>query len=324
MNDTPSTRHLIDPQLLPGLEMLPTFEFNVESLPAIRSGLEGLSTSSIELPITPIEKVIDGPDGPLEVFWFDPTPNDKRRPCMLHIHGGGMVIGSVRQMPHGAASLAASLNIPVASVEYRLAPETPFPGPQEDCFAALLWLATNSEELGIDPERLGITGESAGGGLAAAVAQMSRDRDGPKLVAQVLVYPMLDHRVGGVGDPWRNRHTGEFVWTRSSNQFGWEALRGDYAPNDTRKGWFSPSLATDLGDLPPAWIGVGNLDLFFDEGLEYARRLVDAGVPVELHSYPGAFHGFDMMGGARIARAFAHDMLHGAARLLGLPVPTEA
>lgn len=324
MTDAPSTRHLIDPQLLPALEMLPTFEFNAESLPAIRSGIGSLSASPTELPITPVEKVIDGPDGPLEVFWFDPTPNDKNRPCLLHIHGGGMVIGSARQMPHGAASLAASLNIPVASVEYRLAPETPFPGAQEDCFAALLWLATNSEELGLDPQRLGITGESAGGGLAAAVAQMSRDRGGPKLIAQVLVYPMLDHRVGGVGDPWRNRHTGEFVWTRGSNQFGWEALRGDYAANDASKGWFSPSLADDLADLAPAWIGVGNLDLFFDEDLDYARRLVDAGVPVELHTYPGAFHGFNMMGDARVSRAFARDMLHGAARLLGLPPPTEA
>lgn len=324
MTDTPSTRHLIDPDLLPALEMLPTFEFNAESLPAIRAGIGRLTESPMELPIAPIEKVIDGPDGPIEVFWYDPAPGEKKRPVVLHIHGGGMVIGSARQMPHGAASLAANLGAPVASVEYRLAPETPFPGPQEDCYAALLWLAANSEELGIDPGRIGVTGESAGGGLAAAVAQMTRDRGGPKLAAQILVYPMLDHRVGSSGDPWRNRHTGEFIWTRGSNRFGWEALRGEYLADDARKGWFSPSLADDLVGLAPAWIGVGNLDLFFDEDLDYARRLVDCGVPVELHTYPGAFHGFNMMADARVSKDFSRDMLHGAARLLGLSTETHA
>jgi acetyl esterase/lipase len=222
-------------------------------------------------------------------------------------------------MPQSAASLAAVLNIPVASVEYRLAPEAPFPRPQEDCYSALIWLDANSGALGIDPARIGITGESAGGGLAAAVALMSRDRGGPKLAAQLLVYPMLDHRVGGLDDPWCNRHTGEFVWTRKTNQFGWESLRGNYVPQDAAKGWFSPSLADDLSGLPPTWIGVGNLDLFFDENLDYARRLVDAGVAVELHAYPGAFHGFNIMAEASVTKSFAQDLRHAALRLLGLP-----
>lgn len=272
-----------------------------------------------ELPVEPTEKLIEGPGGTLEVLWFDPAPGERDRPCLLHIHGGGMVVGSARQMQQGAANLAASLNIPVASVDYRLAPETPFPGPQEDCYSALVWLEDNSDTLGIDRTRIGITGESAGGGLAAAVAQMSRDRGGPRLAAQILVYPMLDHRVGGAGDPWRNRHTGEFVWTRTSNQFGWESLRSDYVPDDSSKGWFSPSLADDLSDLPPAWIGVGNLDLFLDENLDYARRLVDAGVPVELHIYPGAFHGFNMMADATVTQNFARDRRDAALRLLASP-----
>lgn len=323
MNHGSPTRHLIDPELLPVLEMLPAFEFNAQTLPAIREGMGSLA-APVAPPIAPVVKSIDGPDGPIEVFWYDPSPGEQGpekqgRPALLHIHGGGMVIGSARQMPHGPSNLAASIGVPVASVEYRLAPETPFPGPQEDCYAALLWLAANSAELGIDPQRIGVTGESAGGGLAAAVAQMARDRSGPKLAAQILIYPMLDHRVGGNSDPWRNRHTGEFVWTRDSNQFGWASLRGDYDAGDASKGWFSPSLADDLAGLPPAWIGVGNLDLFFDEDLDYARRLVDAGVPVELHAYPGAFHGFDMMSGSRVAKDFARDMVAGTARLLGLP-----
>lgn len=318
MTAAPSTRHLIDPELLPVLEMLPAFEFSAETLPAIRGGAGGRMVAPIELPVAPVEKVIEGPDGPIEVFWYDPSPGAKDRPALLHIHGGGMVIGSARLMQQGPSALAASLDVPVASVEYRLAPDTPFPGPQEDCYAALVWLAKTAAELGVDPDRIGITGESAGGGLAASVAQMARDRAGPKLVAQILTYPMLDHRVGGERDPWRNRHTGEFIWTRSSNQFGWESLRGDYSADDARKGWFSPSLAEDLAGLPPTWIGVGNLDLFFDENLDYARRLVDAGVPVELHAYPGAFHGFNMLAGSRVVQDFGRDMLSGAARLLGL------
>ncbi|MET0180819.1 MAG: alpha/beta hydrolase [Novosphingobium sp.] len=314
----PDTRHLVDPELLPVLEQLPQFEFSAETLAAIRTGLGERFMPVAEPPIAPVEKVIEGPAGPLEVFLFDPSPGARDRPALLHIHGGGMIIGSARAAPHGPSSFAASLGVPVASVEYRLAPETPFPGPQEDCFAALRWLADEADALGVDPQRIAVIGESAGGGLAAAVAHMARDRGGPALAGQVLIYPMLDHRVGGDADPWRNRHTGEFVWTRGSNRFGWEALRGDYRPDDERKGWFSPSLAADLSGLPPAWIGVGNLDLFFDEDLDYARRLVDAGVPVELHAYPGAFHGFNMGEGSRVAKAFARDMIGGTARLLGL------
>lgn len=301
------------------LEMIPAFEFNAETLPLIRSGVGGNAPSVAEPAIAPVRTVIAGPGGPLEVFWYDPSPGAADRPALLHMHGGGMVIGSAAQMQLGPAKLATSLGAPVASVEYRLAPETPFPGPQEDCYAALGWLANGAGELGVDPARIGVTGESAGGGLAAAVAQMARDRGGPRVAAQILTYPMIDHRVGGDADPWRNRHTGEFIWSRASNQFGWEALRGDYPADDARKGWFSPSLADDLAGLPPAWIGVGNLDLFFDENLDYARRLVDAGVPVELHAYPGAFHGFDMTDSSRVARDFARDMLQGARRLLGLP-----
>jgi acetyl esterase/lipase len=268
-------------------------------------------------PIKPVEKVVEGPDGPIELFWYDPTPAAKDRPALLHIHGGGMVIGSARHAQEGPSTLAARLGIAVASVEYRLAPETPFPGPQEDCYAALVWLADSAVELGIDLQRIGIIGESAGGGLAAGVAQMARDRNGPALAAQILVYPMIDHRVGGEADPWRNRHTGEFIWTRESNQFGWESLRGGYAVNDDRRGWFSPSLAMDLARLPPAWIGVGSLDLFLDENLDYARRLIDAGVSVELHVYPGAVHGFDLLGASRVGGDFMRDMLSATARMLG-------
>ncbi len=312
-----STLHLVDPQILPMLEAMPLGEFDRDNLPQIRIESElrfkflGDPTLSAQV------KVIDSPDGPLQILWFDPAPGSTGRAVLLHIHGGGMVIGSASGMQMGPSSMALALGIPVASVDYRLAPETPFPGPQEDCLAALSWLKDDAAELGIDPERIGIIGESAGGGLAAAVALMARDRGGPKLAAQFLIYPMLDHRTGTENCRHRNRHTGEFVWTRASNRFGWEALRGDYAADDARKGWFSPSLADDLGGLPPTWIGTGSLDLFFDEDLDYARRLVDAGVPVELHSYPGAIHAFNMMSEATIAKSFNRDLDGAIARLLG-------
>lgn len=311
-----SSRHLVDHSLLPLLELMPGGGFSDETLPQIRIQSEQrfafLGKPAIEAEV----KVIEGPGGPLEIYWYDPAPGKAERAALLHIHGGGMVIGSARSMQHGPAGMAAALGIPVASVEYRLAPEHPFPAPQEDCLAGLKWLADNAAGLGVDPARIGIVGESAGGGLAAATALMARDLKGPALAAQFLVFPMLDHRTGSDDCPYGNPVTGEFVWTRDSNRFGWGALRGDYGADDDRKGWFSPSLAEDLSGLPQTWIGTGSLDLFLDENLDYARRLIAAGVPVELHSYPGAIHAFQAVSESHLAQSFNRDLLGAAARWL--------
>jgi acetyl esterase len=313
-----TTRHLIDPEVLPILELMPTRDFDAAVLAEVRGMTESRLAFLGEPPILPDVRTIAGPDGPLEVYLYDPAPGVQNRPALLHIHGGGMVIGSAAAMQHGPSGVAAALGIPVASVEYRLAPEHPFPAPQEDCYAALLWLAGEAAALGVDPARIGVMGESAGGGLAAAVALMARDLAGPKLVAQVLTYPMLDHRTGSADCQHNNAGTGEFMWTRTSNQFGWGALRGDYAAEDHRKGWFSPALAENMADLAPAWIGTGSLDLFLDENLAYARRLIDAGVATELHVYPGGVHAFNALPEAQIAKAFSRDLLSAAARLLGV------
>ncbi len=313
-----TTRHLIDPESLPLLEMLPAAEFSQLTLPTIRQASASRFDFIDSPPLQPEVKVIDGPDGPLAVYWYDPCPGQSHRAALLHIHGGGMVIGSAKSMQHGPSGIAAALGIPVASVDYRLAPEHPFPAPQEDCLAALAWLAGSATELGVDPARIGIIGESAGGGLAAMTAQMARDGGGPSLAAQILIYPMLDHRTGSANCPHGNRGTGEFVWTRASNQFGWAALRGDYVPADHRKGWFSPALADDLSGLPPTWIGTGSLDLFLDEDLDYARRLIDAQVPTELHVYPGGIHAFNAVADTALTKAMTRDMLGAIARLLKL------
>jgi acetyl esterase len=311
-----STLHLVDPSLLPLLELMPGGGFSAETLPEIRVQSEQRFAFLGEPVLRPEVKLIDGPDGPLEIYWYDPSPGTTGRPAMLHIHGGGMVIGSANSMQHGPAGMAAALGIPVASVEYRLAPEHPFPAPQDDCLAGLKWLAANAADLGVDPARIGIIGESAGGGLAAATALMARDLGGPALAAQFLVFPMLDHRTGSEDCPYGNPTTGEFVWTRDSNRFGWSALRGSYAAADERKGWFSPSLAESLAGLPQTWIGTGSLDLFLDENLDYARRLIAAGVPVELHSYPGAIHAFQVIAEGHLAQNFNRDLLGAIARWL--------
>jgi triacylglycerol lipase len=311
-----TTRHLVDPDFLPLIDLLPNNQFTREDLPAIRIESENRFAFIGAPPIAPEVKVIAGEGGPLEVYWYDPAPGETSRPALLHIHGGGLVIGSAKSMQQAPSGMAAALGIPVASVEYRLAPDHPFPAPQQDCYTALTWLAAHAGELGVDAARIGITGESAGGGLAAATALMARDLGGPALAAQFLTYPMLDHRTGSGDCPYGNPITGEFVWTRLHNQFGWECLRGDYGADDAHKGWFSPALADDLSGLPPTWIGTGSLDLFLDEDLDYALRLVKAGVPVELHSYPGAIHAFNAIAEAPTAKAFTRDLLGAMARML--------
>lgn len=311
-----STRHLIDPEILPLLDVMPGFTFSNEDLPRIRAQAEQRFAFLGDPPLAPQVHTIPGSDGPLDVYLYDPAPGTMNRAALLHVHGGGMVIGSARSMQHGPSGMAAALGIPVVSVDYRLAPEHPFPAPQEDCFAALTWLAGQAVDLGVDPARIGIIGESAGGGLAAATALMARDRDGPALAAQFLTYPMLDHRTGSDECPYRNPVTGEFVWNRDANRYGWEALRGDYAINDDRIGWFSPTRAQSLANLPPTWIGTGSLDLFLDENLDYAQRLIAAGVPVELHSYPGAIHAFNVVAESALAKTFARDLLGAVVRML--------
>lgn len=313
-----TSRHLVDPELLPLLELMPGIDFETVDLNELRRVSNARYAFLGAPPIAPVIYTIAGPGGPLELYLYDPAPGTTGRAALLHIHGGGMIMGSAAAMQAGPAGMAQSLGIPVVSVEYRLAPEHPFPAPQEDCLAALTWLASSDEALGIDPARIGIIGESAGGGLAAATALMARDLGGPALAAQFLTYPMLDHRTGSPGCPYANPMTGEFIWTAAANRFGWGALRGTYAADDARKGWFSPMLADDLSGLPPTWIGTGSLDLFLDEDLAYARRLTAAGVPVELHSYPGAIHAFNAVAGSRLAQMFNRDLLSAIAHNLGL------
>lgn len=314
-----STLHLVDPELAPLVGLFPLTELSLSTLAEARVASDASLSMFPPPPIEPVRHLAAGRDGAPEVpvLVFKPE-GQKLRSAILHIHGGGMMMGSAYGLRNGPSNFAAKHDIVIVSVDYRLAPETPFPGPQEDCYAALEWLMSEAELLGVDPARIAVMGESAGGGLAAALAQMVRDRGVHKLCAQILVYPMIDYRTGGVDDPYDNPSVCEFVWTREKNQFGWTCLKGDYGVNDDRVGWFSPTLASDLSDLPPAYITTGTLDLFFDESLHYAKRLCQSGVQTELHSYAGGFHGFNFFAEAAISKSFAISLNLAVVRLLDI------
>jgi acetyl esterase/lipase len=179
----------------------------------------------------------------------------------------------------------------VVSVDYRLAPETPFPGALEDNYAALKWMNLNAASLGIDPKRIAIGGESAGGGHAAMLAIAAQDRGEYALAFQLLIYPMLDDRTGSTKPA--PEHIGHFLWNSGSNRFGWESLLGMAPGSANPPAGSVPARVKDLSGLPPTFIGVGALDLFVDEDVDYARRLIAAGVPTELLVVPGAYHGFN-------------------------------
>lgn len=203
-------------------------------------------------------------------------------PALLWIHGGGYVMGSAKQDDRLCGRFARELGITVASVEYRLAPEHPYPAALDDCYSALTWLA---ELPAVDPARVAIGGASAGGGLAAALALLARDRGEVTPALQLLVYPMLDDRSAAAPDD-----PGYRLWNPRSNRFGWTAYLGQTDPQVA-----VPARREDLRGLAPAWIGVGTNDLFHDEDLAYAERLTRAGVPCQVEVVPGAFHGFDMV-----------------------------
>lgn len=186
--------------------------------------------------------------------------------------------------------------------DYRLAPETRFPGSLEDNYAALCWLYKNAKELGVDPQRIALKGESAGGGHAAALAIAARDRGEVPLCLQVLIYPMLDDRVGSVRR--LPSHLGQFIWTEEANRFGWSSLLGMPAGSSNLPPNSVPARVASVSGLPPAFIGVGSIDLFCLEDTEYASRLISAGVSTELHIVPGGYHGFDIV--APIASLSVH------------------
>jgi triacylglycerol lipase len=297
------SRHLVDPELLGLLDIFPTTALTHENLPAMRGR---------DLPLPPISPEAQtgvelthhqapGRDGapPVTVWVYRPRDAKGPLPCLFHIHGGGYVGGSIAELESMHRARVLDLGCVLVTVAYRLAPETRHPGPVEDCYAALAWTFAQADALGVDTVRIGVTGESAGGGLAAALALLARDRGEYPLAFQHLIYPMIDDRTCNDEHPY----AGEFIWTPHNNRFGWSCLLGHEPGGEGVSPYAAASRAEDLAGLPPTFISAGALDLFIDEDLVYAQRLIRAGVPTELHVYPGGYHGYDLAPGARAADA---------------------
>ncbi len=281
----------VDAEHLAVLNAIPAGIISLRDIPAARMALDAMLASLPTLPL-PADVTIEDVDVPaidggadVRVRVYRPSKSSGPTPALFWIHGGGMVLGSVERDDQRCASIALSLGIVVVSVDYRLAPEHPYPAPMDDCYTGLTWLANAVADLSVDPERIAIGGASAGAGLAAGLALLARDRGGPAVCFQQLVYPMIDDRNT---TPSSFAITDSRVWNREANLIGWASYLGELSDPPI---YAAPARAVDLAGLPPAYINVGSLDMFLDEDVDYARRLLAAGVPAELHVYPGAFHG---------------------------------
>src|SRR5271166_3029733 len=283
---------LVDPELLPTLKQFPAYDLSAEMVVKFRQ-LPGLPALPAPAP-QPVERHIPGPPGAPEVrLWVvDPAPSEKGKPVLLHMHGGGFMMTDPNLMPR-LQGIATDCHCVVVSVDYRLAPETRYPGSLEDNYAALKWAHAHAAELGIDRSRIAVGGGSAGGSHAASLAIHARNRNEVPIVFQLLIYPQLDDRTGS------SRATpssiGHFMWTASANRLAWSSLLGVPAGSSKVPAAAVPARVASVAGLPPAWIGVGSIDLFAEEDMEYARRLVHAGVATELLVVRGAFHGFDLL-----------------------------
>jgi acetyl esterase/lipase len=283
---------LVDPELLPALKQFPAYDLSAEMVAKFRQ-IPGMPPLPAPRP-QPVERHIPGPPGAPEVrLWVvDPAPLEKSKPLLLHMHGGGFMMTDPLLMPQ-LQGIATDCHCVVVSVDYRLAPETRYPGSLQDNYAALKWVHAHSEELGIDRSRIAVGGESAGGGHAASLAIHARDRNEVPIIFQLLIYPQLDDRTGSSHPA--PPAIGHFMWTPSANRLAWSSLLGVPAASSKVPVSAVPARVASVAGLPPAWIGVGSIDLFVEEDMEYARRLVHAGVATELSVVRGAFHGFDLL-----------------------------
>ncbi|WP_428152407.1 alpha/beta hydrolase [Brevundimonas sp.] len=316
MTHPSNTRRLVDTQLLPLLDAWPKIDLHEGLLADLRTAdrLPMPEPSEAAQAVVLERHAASGPDGDVGLLVYRPAAATTPVACIFHIHGGGYVIGAVDAQEAQHREMVAGLNCVLVTVDYRLAPETVFPGAIEDCYAGLAWVFAHAEALQIDLRRIGVMGESAGGGLAASLALLARDRGQYALAFQHLIYPMIDDRTCVRADP--HPHAGEFIWTPHNNRFGWTALLGQATGGEGISPYAAAARADDLIGLPPAFIATGALDLFLEEDIEYARRLLRAGVPTELHVYPGGFHGFDFDPTAEISANARRDSLGALSRFL--------
>jgi acetyl esterase/lipase len=337
-----------DPELAPWAAGMAAVDYT--DIGAARGVLRGIAGGQPAYlprrPVDIVDRAIPGPRGaaPVAVRTYRPAGSPRALPALIYLHWGGFVFGDLDTVDATATRLADQLGAMVVSVDYRLAPEYPFPSGLHDCFATLVWVAEHADELGIDPDRIGVGGESAGGGLAAALALLARDRQGPRLCFQCLVYPQLDDRLDTVS-------ARSFVdtpkWNRASALHSWSYYLGvgqaatvssypvsdypvsdypvsDYPVSDYPVSCYAaPARALDLSGLPAAFVSVCEFDPLRDEGVDYARRLSAAGVDVELRNYPGTFHASVSIADAAVSKRMLADQVDALRRGLGVPRSSE-
>jgi acetyl esterase/lipase len=305
----PDTRFAgVDPEMIDDLRLVNEMVVSADNLAAFRARPGAPHAHPVPDPAVMKQaldvRMLPGLPGqpPVRVLMFDGAPGKKARGALIWIHGGGFVAG--------AAGIGAGLRLAaqeqgwlIVSVEYRLAPEARFPQSLDDNYAALKWVHDNADNLGVDRRKIAVGGSSAGGGHAAMLAIAARDRREVPIAFQVLIYPMLDDRTASSRSA--RPGTGRFVWTPAANRFGWASLLGHPPGGPTAPAGAVPARLTNVKGLPPAFIGVGTLDLFYDEDIAYADALTVAGIPVDLAVVPAAFHAFDGVAPlSRASRAF--------------------
>jgi triacylglycerol lipase len=314
-----STIELVDPELRDALALWPQQPLTADTLTQRRAdSLKVIAAApKPDLPdITANEIRVESAFGakPIRVLTYRPVKSDNPLPTILHIHGGGFVAGAPEMKDVENRLLTSELECAIYSVDYRLAPEAPHSAPLEDIYSVFVWLHGNAGRLGLDPARIGIKGESGGGGFAAGAALYARDQQGPKFAFQHLIYPMIDDRTAVRKD--LHPHVGEFVWTQAHNYFGWHSLLRSEPGSAGVSPYAAASRAEDVSRLPPTYISVGGLDLFLEENMTYADRLSRAGVPVEFHVYPRAYHGFYRATDARVTKQAERDSREALRRFL--------
>jgi len=314
-----STIDLVDPELRDALALWPLLPLTADSLTQRRADLLKVlgSVPQPDLPdITADEIRVESAFGakPIRVLTYRPVKSGNPLPTFVHIHGGGFMMGAPEMKDVENRLLASELRCAIYSVDHRLAPEAPHPAPLEDIYSVFTWLHANAGQLGLDPARIGIKGESGGGGFAAAAALYARDQQGPKFAFQHLIYPMIDDRTAVRKN--LHPHVGEFVWTQENNYFGWRSLLDREPGSAGVSPYAAASRAADVSGLPPTYLSVGGLDLFLEENMTYADRLSRAGVPIEFHMYPRAYHGFYRATDARVTKQAEHDNREALRRFL--------
>lgn len=302
-----SSRHLLDPQLRDFFDAFPKFELNDDTVDLIRA----IEASQVQLNDTPPtvsrrEYHIPGyrSDAEVRLLIYEPAVSGVSKPAFLHMHGGGLVLGSPEQRDKRNLALCERLQIVIVSVDYRLAPEHPFPAALHDCYAALAYMHGAAMDLDIDPMRIAVGGESAGGGLSASLSLFARDKGEYAICHQQLVYPMLDSRTGLRGQPIDST-LGEYCWTRQANVYGW----GAYLGKATAQEAYLPAHTEELSGLPPVWLCVGDMDLFLPEVRCFYQALADTGVRTNLKIYNGCPHAFNAVETADITATFERDFI---------------